>query len=304
MGGEFSYSVYPQKNYSRQDVEHLFELAHQEVIRIEDKFTDFRPSPFNLINEKAGIEAVVVDEEIWQLIKLAERFSKETSGLFDISYASLGHPWRIAKKNDKTLSTKEINYYKSLIDFKKIELNTADKSVFLPHKDMRIGFGGIAKGYAVDRAFDVLKNAKLVNFSVNGSGDMRVHAHEQAPRPWRLGVRNPLSADPSMAAGLIELYNGAMATSGSYVHTLTPKDSSKDHHILNPSSGHSTNQLISVTIVADYTITADVIATSCMAMSTHEALSYLNKVNLIGILVDKSGEVLLSNKAQKNFKNE
>ncbi|MBH47332.1 MAG: hypothetical protein CME71_04085 [Halobacteriovorax sp.] len=287
MGGEFVFLAYPQKFLSRSDVSELFALAAKEINRIEHKLTDFKDSDFNRINDHAGIKPHVVDDEIFALLQTALSFSKATNGLFDISFASLAHRTRGRKK----LTSKEFEYYKSLINYKNIKLDEELRSISFAHKDMRIGFGGIGKGYAVDRAFEFLKDNGLVNFSVNGSGDMRVHSAPDAPRPWRLGIRNPFAKDPSKAAGLIQLSNGALVTSGNYV---------RGDHIINTTSDNP-GQLASVTLIDENALSADVLATALMNLSSNKAMDFLNSKNLLGLAIDSNGKTHLSSKALSHF---
>tara|TARA_R110000868_G_scaffold154736_1_gene380920 strand:+ start:39321 stop:40259 length:939 start_codon:yes stop_codon:yes gene_type:complete len=291
MGGEFVFLAYPQKNKSKDDVLALFNLAIQEVDRIEAKLTDFKDSPFNRINDHAWKNAYVVDDEIFNLLQTALSFSKTTNGLFDISFASLAHRVRVAKAQNKNLSKKEIDYFKSLINYKHIELDPNERTISFANKDMRIGFGGIGKGYAVDRAFELLENNDLINFSVNGSGDMRVHSAPDAPRPWRLGIRNPFAKDSTSAAGIVQLSNGALVTSGNYV---------RGDHIINVNSD-APAELASVTLIDKTALSADVLATALMNLNSSKAMDFLNSRNLIGLAIDLSGKTHLSTQAISHF---
>lgn len=287
MGGQFYFMAYPQANFSRRDVSKIFDQAFAEVARIETKFTDFKPSPFNAIN--AATAPVKLDEETWQLFMRANEFSKLTGGLFDITFATLGHRLRA---KEKELTCDEYTHFKSLIDYTKLKFDHVNRTVERTHPELRVGFGGIGKGYAVDRAFEILKQAGLVNFYVNGSGDIRVHAKENAPRPWKLGIRNPFAAKATQACGIVELMNGALVTSGDYV---------QKNHIINPRSDKK-SELVSTTLIGDNALEMDVLATALMNMPMLEALQFSNANNLAVILINHDGKSYLSQKAQKFFK--
>ena len=179
-----------------------------------------------------------------------------------------------------------------------VEIDKKKKTIFLPFKDQRIGIGGIGKGYAVDRAFNFLKDKGFVNFSVNGSGDMRVHSEPNAPRPWRIGIRNPLAKDASQSAGIVQLSNGSVSTSGSYIQ-FKGKDSS-NHHIINNYKEKSRHP-ISCTIVGQSCMETDVWATIAMTQEIDDSLTLLNKEKLYGILIDKEGQSYLTNTAMRAF---
>lgn len=301
MGGYFTFMCYPQSHMSESEVEELFDSAYKEVKRIEQKFTDFAPSAFNTINEQAGHAPCPVDQEIFDLILKSIAISKRSDGLFDISYASVGHPWREARRQGMQMSASERARLSQFIDYTKIELDAKNKTVFLPHPEMKIGLGGIGKGYAVDRAFELLKSRGLYNFFVNGSGDIRVHSHSEAPRRWRLGLRNPLSKNSEAHAGFIQLAQGAVATSGGYIQKIDNSDKRLDHHILSPSGARSMDEIISATIISDDCLSADTEATIVMNKTIPEALSYLNQNQIFGALISKQGQSYLSEKALKCF---
>lgn len=301
MGGEFKFECYPQEFHSKSDVLDIFEKASSEVNRIESKFTDFQDSEFNKINGCAGDRPCVVDSEIFDLVTKSIELSKKSNGLFDISYASIGHAWRDAKKNGVTLSMVKRKELLELVNYKKIVISKGSSTIFLPHKDMRIGLGGIGKGYAVDRAYDVLKEHGLYNFYINGSGDIRVYSHQNAPRLWRIGIQNPLSNDKSKFVGTLQIAEGGVATSGSYMNKVDNEIDELDHHIINPRSGKSKNSIISTTIFSSTCLEADTTATILMNMDTQEAVRYMNKHQIFGALIDKSGKTFLSKKALSCF---
>lgn len=301
LGGEFQLLCFPQSYQSKKQVTEIFEEAKKEVNRIESKFTDFKDSPFNEINKYAGIRPVEVDNEILSLIKKSIDISKRSNGAFDISYASVGHLWRKAKSENRSLSPLERAETQNYIDYKKIKINELESTVYLPHERMKIGLGGIGKGYAVDRVFELLKSKGIYNFYVNGSGDIRVHSHSDAPRPWRIGIKNPFSRDIERSVGYLRLRDGSVASSGSYVHYNKVEESYSDHHILNPESGKSKKELIATTVVADTALEADTTATILMNYSSRKAVSYLDKQKLLGFVIDMTGRTHLSAKAVQSF---
>ncbi|PIK13971.1 FAD:protein FMN transferase [Halobacteriovorax sp. JY17] len=301
MGGEFQLLCFPQSYHSKSQVLNIFKEAEKEVKRIESKFTDFKESPFNEINKYSGIRPVPVDEEIWNLVLRSIEISEQSKGAFDITYASVGHLWRKAKKENRTLSLKERTEGHKYINYKNIELNEMEHSIFLPSKKMKIGLGGIGKGYAVDKVFELLKSEGIHNFYVNGSGDIRVHSHSCAPRPWRIGIKNPFSKSVERSVGFLQLKKGSVASSGSYIHYNSSREGHSDHHILDPKSGRSRSELITTTVVADNAIESDTTATILMNYSSKKAIDYLNERDLLGFVIDMKGKTHLSSKAIQVF---
>jgi thiamine biosynthesis lipoprotein len=302
MGGTFSIKAYPQPHLSYTETCELALAAFDEVRRIENLLTDFRPSPFNAINNSAGVSPVLIPPEIIALIEKSFEFSRLTNGAFDISYASVGQLWRLARATGVTPSLLDLEQYKSYVDYRKIQIDHKNQTVFLPEKKMRIGLAGIGKGYAVDCAFDLLKKAGLINFQVSGAGDLRTHCAPDAPRAWRVGIRNPLSSDPNKQMGILQLRNNAVATSGDYVNFVPGTKDHSLHHIIDPQTGNPSTGLACVTIMAEQVLTADVLATAAMVMGKDQALTLLNRQSSIAFLVTKSGAVHFTERAACQMK--
>lgn len=295
MGGTFAVTFWTNnEKYYESLVNEGFDL----IVELEKKLTDFKASHFNLINEKAGEEAVCVDEETFLLIKKGIEFSHATNGAFDLSYASVGALWREARKSGILPDENILNERRSLIDYTKIQLIEKNHSVFLPEKNMRIGLGGIGKGYAVDKLYDFLLSKGLVNFMVDGSGDVRVHSVSTAPRPWRLGIKNPFSPDEQKKIGYVALKDGALATSGDYVNYIRRSDlDRKYHHVINTKTGVPTEGIVSSTVLAPTALEADLNATVLMVMGVTQALEWLKLKQLAAFMVKSDGEVIMSEKA-------
>jgi thiamine biosynthesis lipoprotein len=288
MGGEFLYRGWPQPHFSFKEVKELFQEAHQDVLRIETKFTEFHKSDLTPINENAGKAAVEVDDEMYFLLEKSFEYYKKSNGLFDPTYATY-----MSRVRSEELSESEKERLRSLVNFSNVSFDRKEKTIFLPHKDMKIGFGGIGKGYAVDCAHDFLKNSGVVNFSVNGSGDMRVHSLPDAPRLWKIGIQNPFSKNRNQSAGLIQIREGSVSTSGTYV---------QGHHILVENKTIEETRPISTTVFGETCIDTDVWGTISMAVDIKKGLRLLNEMNLFGVLIDQMGKTHLTNRASKNFK--
>lgn len=299
MGGEFQFLCFPQNYFTKEEVINLFDEAYAEVKRIEVKFTDFHPGYFNQINYNAGKSPVEVDDETLFLLNESLNISKISKGTFDISFASIGHLWRESKDQNKTLDQETIRNHLKYIDYKLIEINQEKKTVFLPHSKMRIGLGGIGKGYAVDQVYNLFINKGLYNFYINGAGDIRVHSRADAPRRWRIGIRNPLSDNPKKSVGIIQIDSGAIASSGGYIHNVN--GDKFNNHIIHPKTGISNKEIIASTVLAKDAINADTSATILMNMNKKDAIDYLNERDLYGLVFCNEGKSYLSNKAIKNF---
>lgn len=297
MGGTFMVQLWTN---NRAQHSRLIEEGLEKLSELENRLTDFKDSPFNQINTFAGKRAVAVDAETFQLIEKAQNFSRESGGVFDISYATVGALWREARRSGVLPDPQVIAERKKLINFQSIELNSVNLTVYLPDERMRIGLGGIGKGYAVDKLYQFLLEQGLVNFLVDGSGDVRVHSTIDAPRPWRLGIKNPFAEGQDKKIGYVALANGALATSGDYINYVRREDlDRKFHHVIDPLTGEPSHGIVSSTILAPTALEADLNATTVMIMEVTKALEWLKLKQLAGFLVKADGTVLMSQKAMQ-----
>jgi len=264
MNCEWEIKAFPQTLFSESQTLELIKQAFAIVADIEAEFTYFKQSPLTSINENAGKKPTKVSKRLLQVIQRAIEFSKRTKTLFDITYP-----------------TKNKRYQNSSL----IEINDHDSTIYLPFEEMVISLGGIGKGFAVDAAFDFLKSKGLINFMINGSGDLRCHSHPNAPRAWNLGISNPFN--PSKTIGLVKFKNNAMATSGIY---------KKGQHIRTEEIGTP----ISVTIFGDSTEQCDIWGTYLCSLSCEEAIKLMNTEGLMGLIVDSSGNCYSSKKTLKS----
>jgi thiamine biosynthesis lipoprotein len=255
---------YPQSNLSKEDSEKLINNTIVLVQEFENYFTVFRDSPFNKVNEFAGIKAVKVSKEAIDIVKKSLEYFKITKSYFNILYESK----------------------KGFNDLSKIIINDKDNTLFLPYKEMKISLGGIGKGAAVDMAFQYLKSNGLINFMINGSGDLRVHSHPNAPRPWKVGIQNPFNIKNNI--GNIQLKNESIATSGQYL---------KKNHIKHESK----NTPLSVTVVGKSVTECDVWATYLSTLEVKESINVANKNNIFSILISESGKVFHTRKSLQSL---
>lgn len=264
--------------------------AYAEVERVEDLITDFRDSPLNAVNAAAGGPPVKVGEELFHLVEFALGVCRDSDGAFDITYSAVGMLWREAFRTGIPPSDAAIDAALRLVGHAKVEMDRGAGTIRLPEKGMRIGLGSIGKGYGVDRAFRVLADMGMRNFCVNGAGDIRVSSAPGTPRPWRVAVKNPFSAD-ERAAGMIELRRGAVATSGDYERYFV-HDGRKYHHIIDARTGRVRGDIASVTVTASTAALANAYATSVMALGPEDGAEFLRRRReASGFLVSASGTV-------------
>ena len=260
------------------------EKAVQEIQRIEQLFTSYRPdSQVNLINAKAGEEPHKVDLEIIQLIERARKISELTQGAFDLSYGSLDKRfWNFDREMTELPSEELAKTSIQLIDYQNIIVNPSESTVFLAKKGMRIGFGGIGKGYAADCAKRVLLECGFSNGLVNASGDMCGWGVRPDGRDWTIGISNP--DRPAEVFSEFSLRNSAVATSGNY-EKFVLIGGQKYSHTIHPKTGFPIKGIKSVTIFAPMAELADALTTPVAVMGVEVGLDLINQLKGVGCLL-------------------
>jgi thiamine biosynthesis lipoprotein len=296
MGCDFDITVVAEDSIV---AEGYIKLATDEISRIEKLISSWDAnSQTSLINQKAGINPVVVDRELFDLIDRAIGLSHITDGAFDITYASMDNIWKFDGSMTHMPSVEEINSSVANVGYQNIKLNKQHSTVYLERKGMKIGFGAIGKGYAADRAKALLMSKGVTAGIINASGDMNTWGRQIDGSPWKVAITNPLNK--AHAFGLLPISDAAVVTSGSYEKHVT-FDDKRYAHIIDPRTGYPTTGLMSVTVFAPMAELADALATSVFVMGKDAGLDRINQMNGIEcILIDDHGNIFTSDNLEIN----
>jgi thiamine biosynthesis lipoprotein len=292
MGNQFEFTLIDENENNANET---FEIAIQEIKRIETLLTTFSDTSITYkINENAGISPVQVDDEVFQLIKRCQFISKITQGAFDISYGSLDKRfWNFDLNMTSLPDPKVAKKAVELINYENILLNETDKTVFLKNKGMRIGFGGIGKGYAAEMAKKKLIENNVLNGIVNASGDLTAWGFQENGEAWTIGV-----ADPNQRKSIFSTFkitNKAVATSGNYEKFITINNK-RYSHTIDPKTGYPISGIKSVTILAENAEIADALATPVTVMGIEVGMNFINQLKTIGcIIIDDNDKSYFSN---------
>jgi thiamine biosynthesis lipoprotein len=265
-----------------------------EIKRIETLLTTFADSSqTNKINKYAGIRPVEVDREVFDLIHRSLKISFLTQGAFDISYGSVDKRFWNFDKHMTSLPDKETAKESvRLINFRNIFLDEKKCTVFLKEKGMRIGFGGIGKGYAAEKARQWLINEGVESGIVNAAGDLTCWGIQPNGEPWTIGIADPLNVRNAFAS--MNISDMAVATSGNY-EKFVYIDGKKYSHTIDPRTGLPVSGINSVTIICKNAEIADALATPVMIMGVKVGLNMINQMKNIGcILVDDDNRIYTS----------
>jgi thiamine biosynthesis lipoprotein len=292
MGNQFEFTLIDENENNANET---FEIAIQEIKRIETLLTTFSDTSITYkINENSGISAVSVDDEVFQLIKRCQFISKITQGAFDISYGSLDKRfWNFDLNMTSLPNPKVAKKAVELINYENIILDETHKTVFLKKKGMRIGFGGIGKGYAAEMAKKKLIENNVLNGIVNASGDLTAWGFQENGEAWTIGV-----ADPNQRKSIFSTFkitNKAVATSGNYEKFITINNK-RYSHTIDPKTGYPISGIKSVTILAENAEIADALATPVTVMGIEVGMNFINQLKTIGcIIIDDNDKSYFSN---------
>ena len=287
MGSRFDISVVANNAVEGNT---YINLAVDEISRIEKLISSWDPnSQTSIIIKNAGIKPTKVSSELFELIRRSLALSKLTDGAFDISYASMDNIWKFDGSLKNMPSKKDIKASVSKVGYQNIILNKENLTVFLKLKGMKIGFGAIGKGYAADKAKQLLISKGVVAGIINASGDMNTWGKQPNGDDWKVAITNPLNKN--IAFALLPIKNGAVVTSGNYEKYVI-FNGKRYTHIIDPRTGYPSTGITSVTVFAPKAELADALATSVFVMGTEVGLNRINQLsNIECIIIDDKGKI-------------
>ena len=259
-----------------------------EMRRIDVLMSHYKPeSQLSKINQRGAKEAVVVDKELFDLIKLSLHFSEITEGAFDITYASVGYLYDYRKHIKPTEG--QIEHALPGVNWRHLILDEKTHSVKFAQDGMRIDLGGIAKGYAVDRGIGLLQARGVQHAVVTAGGDTRIIG-DRMGRPWIVGIRHP--DDKSKVVLRLPLIDTAMSTSGDYERYFD-ENGTRYHHIIDPKTGHSASKVRSATILGPTAVQTDGLSKTAFVLGADEAKKIIERLpDFDGIFVRPDGTVV------------
>jgi len=227
---------------------------------------------------------VAVGDELFHVIERSLEFSRLTDGVFDITFSSVGHLYDYRNRVHPTDA--QIKDALSGVNYRHVVLDRAAQTVHFEQAGMRIDLGGIAKGYAVEKSVAMLRQHGIRHAIVTAGGDSRVLGDHRG-RPWMVGIRDPRNRQREVA--LLPLSDTAISTSGDYERYFEA-DGVRHHHILDPKTGKSPDEIHSVTITGPDGMTTEGISTSVFVMGVRRGMALVNSLpGIAAVIVDKDG---------------
>ena len=295
MGTEVTFSIFTADGAA---AERAFAAAYQEIRRVERLMTDWphpgeAPSDIIRINEAAGQKAVPVSAETMAVIATAQEMSRRSKGAFDITFAAMRGLWKFDEDlENKVPPADELERRRKLINWRDVVVDAKAGTVKLRRSGMRMGLGGIAKGYAVDRCAVVLREQGFRDFMVQAGGDLYVSGRK-GTASWMVGVRDPRGG-PRAVIAKMPIEDHAFSTAGDYERSFIV-DGKRYHHIIDPKTGFPATAARGVTILAPTALLADALDDAVFILGPKAGLALVDSYpDCAAVVVDAKNQVWTS----------
>jgi FAD:protein FMN transferase len=251
------------------------DAAFAELEQVERTMTRFRSdSDIGRANSSAAAGPVVVSAATFAVLTEALRWAEASEGRFDPSLARASELWDVGHRTAPP-STDAVRRVAGRRLYRHLELGRrgSDVAVLFHEREMGLDLGGIAKGYAVDRAVDVLREWGIAKALVNAGGDLYALGRSPEGEAWRVGVQSP--DDPTQLTATLQLEDQAVATSGDYQQYFD-HGGRRYHHLLDPQTGEPRRtDAHSLTVAASRCLVADAATTALFGCAASDAARIL-----------------------------
>ncbi|MDR7091319.1 thiamine biosynthesis lipoprotein [Cellvibrio fibrivorans] len=291
MGTKISVALWLEDD---QKAEQAVAAVMAEMRRIDEHFSPYITTSelyrVNQLAPKASAKnPLSISPELAAIIDKANHYSELSDGAFDITFASLGRYYDY--RNKLTPSEQQREELLPAINYRLIHLDTKNNTLWFEHPKVYIDLGGIAKGYAVDKAIEVVQSFGVKHASVTAGGDSRVIG-DKFGRPWLIGIKNPRADAVAITLPLVDV---AVSTSGDYERYFIDDRGERVHHIINPRTGKSTNGVNSVTIIGPLGFDTDPLSTTVFVLGPEKGMALINRVpGFDAVIIASDGKVSYS----------
>jgi len=271
MWTKFEITAYGE---TRAQLAEAAEAAFEEIDRLDRQMSNYsETSELTYINRNAARQEVIVEKELFDFLRASLDFSRTTEGAFDITVGPLMKAWGFFDNKRRVPNAAEIKGLMTHVGFKHVIANEKTHSIRFDREGVEIDLGGIAKGYAVDRAAEVLKESGVTSaFISSGSSSICAIGSPPGQKAWPVDVSDPL--DRSHKLERIDLRESSISTSACREKTF--ETGGKTYcHIMDPRIGQPIEGLISATIITKSGIEAEALSKALMVMGIDRARQFL-----------------------------
>ena len=287
-----------------QTAKKCLENAFAELEKVDDLMSDYKSgSKISQVNRDAAESPVKVGKSTFHVLQKSVEFSKLTDGAFDVTIAPLAQLWRTAAESNSVPTKEELSDARSKVGYEKLMLDPNEMTIRFAVDGMKLDLGGIAKGYAIDKAIEAMQAAGAVGGMVDVGGDIRCFGlPPEGKKTWLIGLQNPIEPDSDelTLAGtahqvlmVLKFNNAAVATSGGYRQFFLI-EGKRYSHIISRDTATSAEALSSVTIISQNALDADALATSVSVIGPGKGLALIENIpNTEALLITPSPDYRL-----------
>ena len=263
----------------------------REMWHVDETMSPYKDdSELTRINQEAASKSVTVSAEMFGLLARSLEFSRLSDGCFDVTYAAVGHLYDYRQRTRP--SERALEQARAAVGYQYLSLDPGTCSVRFGRPGMRIDLGGIAKGYAVDRGTQILREHGIQSAIVTAGGDSRILGDRRG-RPWNIGIADPRR--PGEMIAVLPLADVAISTSGDYERYFE-EGGERYHHLIDPRTGRSPSGVRSVTILAPDGVCAEGLSKSVFVMGVEDGMGLVaSQVGADAVVVDAAGVLHYSN---------
>ena len=273
MGTQFTIVAYGN---DKSQLEAAVTAAFEEIFRIDRQWSNYiKGSDLSYVNRHAARQPVRLDPELFGLLETCLRYSRETAGAFDVTVGPLLKSWGFFRGSGRLPKPEELEQARACVGWEKLKLEAGDRTVTFAVPGMELDLGAIGKGYAVDRAGELLREADITSALLD-SGASSILAIGSLPGQagWTVKIRDPKDARKSVAQ--VSLKDTALSTSGNYEKFFRAEGKTYSH-ILDPRTGYPAKGVLSTTVVASSAASADALSTAFFVLGREGTLRYLRR---------------------------
>ena len=273
MGSTFEIIVYaPDEAMARRGLD----AAFARIDQLNQIFSDYDSASeaCRLSHASPMPEAVPVSAEMFTLLDYSAQLSRATDGAFDVTVGPVSRLWRRARRQRQLPAPDRLREALAGVGYQHLELDAAGRKARLAAPGMRLDFGGVGVGYAVDEALTVLKQHGLTRVLVNGSGDIVLGDPPPGETGWRIGVA-PLEPNQPPSR-FLRLAHCGVSTSGD-AWQFVEIDKQRYSHIVDPKTGLGLTTRSSVTVIAPTGTAADGLATAASVLGVEQGLALVER---------------------------
>ncbi len=269
------------------------EAALDEMERMDRIMSNYKSdSELSQVNKKAAKSPVPCNAELLDVIAQSQYYSELSGGAFDITVSPIVALWGFFREKGHVPPDKEIEKLLPAVSWKNIVIDKGGNpkkpgAVSFKNAKTQIDLGGIGKGYAVDKALEIIKKSGIDNGCINLGGNIYVLGAPQGKQAWKIGVQHPRNQDEIL--GYLELKNEATATSGDYERFFEFKGK-RYSHIINPQTGRPVSGTIATTVVAPTGTEVDALSTIVFVLGHEKGMEIVKRMPHVDAMIAYEGK--------------